>query len=257
MVKGLYTAYTGMINEQKRLDIISNNLANSATVGYKKESISNQSFEDVLGVKIRDASEAYLDKPIGNMSLGVRLGEVYTDYNQGSIRETGNTYDMAIDGKGFFPIKVIDKNGAESIKYTRDGSFKITQDGYVVDVEGNMLQTSNGNLQIPMEANEVRITKDGSIMIDGAVMDQIKLVDFQNYDYLKKFGNNMYEAVDGAVTLDGTGLLLQGYTEQSNINVVSEMVNMITITRAYEANQKAIQTADTMLDAAVNSVGRV
>lgn len=257
MVRGLYTAYTGMINEQKRLDIISNNLANSATVGYKKESVSNQSFEDVLGVKIRDASEAYLDRPIGKMSLGVRLGEVYTDYNQGSLRETNNTYDLAIDGKGFFAVKTMDKNGAESIKYTRDGSFKITQDGYVVDVDGNMLQSSGGNMQVPMDAADIKIMTDGSVMADGQLIDQITLTDFQNYDYLKKFGNNMYEAVSGAVTADGTGAIRQGYTEQSNINVVSEMVSMINITRAYEANQKAIQAVDTMLDSAVNTVGRV
>ena len=102
MLRGLYTAFTGMSNEQKRLDIISNNIANAATVGYKEENVTNQSFDEMLTIKIRDGSEAYLDKSIGTMSLGVKVGEVYTDYGQGSLRTTGNTYDMAIEGKGFF-----------------------------------------------------------------------------------------------------------------------------------------------------------
>ncbi len=257
MVRGLYTAYTGMANEQKRLDIISNNIANSATVGYKKENVTNQSFDDVLTIKIRDASAAYQDRAIGDMSLGVKIGEVYTDYGQGSLRETSNTYDLAIEGKGFFGINVIDNNGVETTKYTRDGSFKRTSDGYVVDVDGNYLKSENGNLQIPGNTADIVIGSDGSVFADGQFIDKVVLTDFENYDYLKKFGKNMYEAVDGAVTLDSTGLIHQGFTEQSNINVVSEMVQMITITRAYEANQKVIQTVDGMLDNAVNSVGRV
>lgn len=257
MVRGLYTAYTGMANEQKRLDIISNNIANSATVGYKKESVTNQSFDDVLTIKIRDASVAYQDRVIGDMSLGVKIGEVYTDYGQGSLRDTGNTYDLAIEGKGFFGMNVMDRNGVETTKYTRDGAFKRTVDGYIVDVDGNHLQSENGNLQIPTNVSEVSIGTDGSVFGDGQYIDKIILTDFEDYDYLKKFGNNMYEAVDGATMIDSAGLIHQGFTEQSNINVVHEMVQMITITRAYEANQKVIQTVDGMLDNAVNSVGRV
>lgn len=257
MVRGLYTGYTGMANEQKRLDIISNNIANSATVGYKKEGVTNQSFDDVLTLKIRDASAAYQDKVIGDMSLGVKLGEVYTDFNQGSLRETGNTYDLAIEGKGFFAVTVVDKEGNESTKYTRDGAFKRTADGFIVDTNGNHLQSENGELIIPVDATDIRIGTDGSIFADNMLIDKVKIADFEDYNYLKKFGDNMYEPVDGAVEMEGSGLIHQGFTEQSNINVVSEMVEMITITRAYEANQKVIQTVDTMLDHAVNSVGKV
>ena len=105
MVRGLYTAYTGMVNEQKRLDVISNNLANSATVGYKTERVANQAFDDMLTVKIRDNSTGYCNQPIGNMSLGVKIGETYTDYGQGAFVETGNTFDLAIDGQGFFTLR--------------------------------------------------------------------------------------------------------------------------------------------------------
>lgn len=109
MVRGLYTAYTGMANEQKRLDIISNNLANSATVGYKEENVTSKSFKDFMITKIRDGSEAYVDREIGVMNPGVKIGETYMNWDQGSLRETDNTYDMAIQGNGFFAIKVVDK----------------------------------------------------------------------------------------------------------------------------------------------------
>lgn len=257
MVRGLFTAYTGMANEQKRLDIISNNIANAATVGYKKESVTNESFDEVLALKIRDGSEAHLTRKIGDMSLGVKIGEVYTDYGQGPLRTTGNTYDLAIEGKGFFAVRVTDRAGNESVHYTRDGSFKITQDGHIVDTNGNPLQSDSGDAQVPVDAAEVSIGVDGTIYADGVAVDRITMVDFSDYDYLEKVGDVSYRAIQGAEMIEATGVMHQGLTEQSNVQAVSEMVQMIVITRAYEANQKVIQTTDTMLDKAANSVGRV
>ena len=257
MVRGLYTAYTGMINEQKRLDTISNNLANAATIGYKKENVTSQAFEEALTIKINDASEAYTNRPIGTMSLGVKLGEYYTDYTQGSFRETGNTYDLAIEGDGFFAVSVTDKNGNESIRYTRDGSYKMTQDGYLVDAYGNRLQGDGGDIQIPTNAQTVTIDLDGSIYADQQYIDKVKLADFEDYDYLEKAGDNYYKAVDGAIQKDSVGNIRQGCTEQSNVNVISEMVNLINITRAYEAGQKVIKTQDQLLDQTVNQIGKV
>lgn len=257
MVRGLYTAYTGMRNEQKRLDIISNNLANSATAGYKKQSVSNRAFQDVLAIKIRDGSDAYIDRPVGTMNLGVKIGEEYTDYGQGSIRHTEGTYDLALSGQGFFKVRYVDKQGNESFKYTRDGSFTITRDGYITDANGNRLQGRGGDVVIPPDSLTVAIGKSGVITADGTVVDTLALTDFEDYDYLKKFGDNMYEPVEGATEKACTATVEQGYIEQSNVNVVSEMVSMIAVTRAYEANSKVIKTMDTMMDKAVNSVGRL
>ena len=256
MVRGLYTAYTGLANEQKRLDILSNNLANSATVGYKQESVANQSFDEVMTIKIHDGSVGYCNQNIGNMSLGVKIGEVYTDYGQGSFRETGNTFDFAIEGKGFFKMRVVDSAGNESFKYTRNGCFKMTREGYVVDSDGNHLQGANGDVQVPVDAT-ISLDVTGGIFANGELIDQLQLVDFADYDYLKKYGNNMYQTVNGAVEMQADGVVYQGFTEQSNVNSVSEMVDMITVTRAYEASQKVMQTIDSMLDAAVNTVGKV
>ena len=257
MTRGLYTAYTGMINEQKRLDIISNNLANSATIGYKEENVTSRPFKDYMMMKIRDGSNAFIDEPVGKVNPGVKIGETYMDWGQGSLRETGNTYDLAIQGDGFFTMRVTDANGNSSIKYTRCGTFKCTKDGFIVDAEGNHLQGSGGDLVVPVEANEIVVREDGSVFADGVLIDTIQITDFEDYDYLELYGDNMYNAVDGATIIGSTAVIEQGFTEQSNVNVISEMVSMITITRAYEAGQKMIRTQDTLLDSSVNQVGKV
>lgn len=257
MVRGLYTAYTGMKNEQKRLDIIANNLANSATTGYKEESTTSQSFDELLTIKVKDESESYNNRPIGHMSLGVKLGEVYTNYSQGSLRQTANTYDMALEGRGFFKVSVTDRAGNVSIEYTRNGSFTMTKDGHIVDGDGNHLMGESGELQVPTDAAKVLIDTTGGVYADGVLIDTIDVVDFEDYDYLIKSGDTRYKALNGAVETAANATVRQGYTEQSNVNVVSEMVEMISITRAYEANQKVIKSIDGTLDLAANSVGKV
>lgn len=257
MVRGLYTGYTGMLNEQKRLDMISNNIANATTTGYKKEGVTNQSFSDVLAVKIRDGSEAYLDRAIGKMNLGVKLGEAYTDFKQGSLKQTSGTYDLAIAGNGFFALSVKNKAGEESTKYTRDGSFTMDANGYIVDSYGNQLKSENGTLQVPVDAAQIVIQKDGTVLADGNRIDRVLLFDIANKDCLKRTADNLYEVLGEEQPTQIQGTIEQGFLEQSNLNVVSEMVQIITVTRAYEANQKVIQTIDGMLDAAVNSVAKV
>ncbi len=255
MVRGLYTAWTGLYNEQKRLEVIANNIANSATTGYKQEGVTSQSFDDMLAIKVRDYSVRN-DEIIGTMPLGVKVGEVFTNYGQGSVRSTGNTYDLALDGSGFFKMRVTDTAGNDHIRYTRAGNFTITQEGYVTDADGNHLQSEAGDLIVPTDA-EIVFDKDGSVYANGEVIDKITITDFEDYNYLKKFADTMYEPVDGATEIEATGSVLQGWLEQSNVNVVKEMTQMIAITRAYEANQKIVQTMDSTLDQAVNSVGRV
>lgn len=257
MLRSLYTAYTGMLNEQRRMDIMANNLANSTTAGFKMESSTSQSFDKVLGIKIRDVSEAYNDHPIGKMSLGVKIGEVFTDFTQGALRETAGKYDLALSGEGFFAVRFVDENGKESEKYTRDGNFRLTKDGYVTDIYGNRLKTESGVLQVPTDVADIAISTDGKVFANNKIIDQIKIVDFENYDYIEKFGNSLYKTVEGAVEKEPSAEVLQGYIEQSNVNPVREMVNLITITRAYEANQKMIQSSDSILEKAVNSIGKV
>ena len=257
MVRGLYTAYTGMINQQKRLDTVTNNLANASTTGFKREGLTSKSFDQMLTVKLNDLSVPYLNEGIGKMSLGVKIGENYTDYSQGSLKETGNTYDLALAGNGFFTISYTDKKGNTSEKYTRDGEFTMDSEGYLRTLEGDYVQGEGGAIMIPVETSEVSIRDNGDIYADGEYVDSLRIVDFEDYNNIEKFGENLYNVVDGATETESTASVKQGYLEMSNINVVKEMVEMITISRAYESNQKLIQTEDDMLDKSVNQVGKV
>ncbi len=267
MVKGLYTAYTGMINEQRRLDTLTNNLANSNTVGYKKEGATAQSFDDTLAIKIKDTSVgSYMPRRIGDINLGVDIGETYTDYSQGSFRITDKPADLAISGMGFFAIEFTDKQGNTSIKYTRNGEFTVNKEGYFVTSDGDYLLNAQAALNGQTgEAAHVRvdpvqeysINTQGYIYQNGQVVGQVGLVDFENYDYLAKYGENLYEPVAGATLVASDASIEQGCLETSNVNIVDEMVSMITIQRAYEAGQKMIQTEDETLEMAVSQVGRV
>lgn len=259
MVKGLYTAYTGLRNEQRRLDVISNNIANSNTTGYKKMGVTSQSFSQELAVRVDDDSDGYLVKGIGDVSLGVKIGETYTDFSQGGFRETGNAYDVALEGDGFFTISTTDKSGTEHIRYTRDGSFTVTRDGYLVTKDGDfVLGTNNQRIQIPgADTADVSMDSLGNVYANEVLVGRLQIVDFQNKDALSLYGENMFEALPEAGMVASTALTRQGCLETSNVNVINEMVSMITITRAYETNQKMMQTIDSTLDKAVNEIGKV
>ena len=258
MVKGLYTAYTGMVNEQNRMDIMTNNLANASTVGYKKEGSTSQSFDDVLTVKIKDQSVGMRNvQRIGIKNPGVKIGENYTDYSQGSFRITDNTYDLALSGDGFFAIEFTNKAGETDTKYTRAGQFTLNKDGYLVTEEGDyVLDTQNRRIRLNTLIDS-KITDDGTIYQNDRAVARIQVTDFADYDYLEKYGETYYQPIQGAQTIASNAQVKSGYLEMANVQIVSEMVNLISITRSYESNQKVIQTIDDTLDVAVNQIGRV
>ena len=264
MVKGLYTAYTGMLNQQNRLDVLTNNLANSATNGFKKEGSTSQSFDETLAIKIKDTS-AMIPRGLGDVSLGVKIGECYTDYGQGSFRVTDNVYDFALDGDGFFAISFTNKAGETSVKYTRDGAFTVNREGYLMTKDGDFVlnqaaaQAGNpgqaGYIQIDPNV-ELKVDENGNLYQNNQLVGQVGVVDFADYNYLAKYGENMYDLVEGGQVQASDAQVIQGTLEMSNVNVVSEMVEMITISRAYETNQKIIQSIDETLEKAVNNIGK-
>lgn len=248
MVRGLYTAYTGLVNQQKRLDVVSNNLANATTTGFKKEGVTTQSFDSVYGIKIKDATVGYMNQNIGSMSLGAKIGETYRSWDQGSLRNTNSNYDFALSGKGFFSISFTNKAGETSTLYTRDGSFQMNQEGYLVTKDGDYVLGESGDpILLPTDASQLSVDSTGAIYADGQYVDTFGIVDFEDYDYIEAYGENLYRAVDGAVTKDSDAVVNQGYIEASNINVVTEMVDMINIAREYESNQKIVNAVDDML----------
>jgi len=259
MLKGLYTAYTGMINEQNRMDVLSNNLANADTIGFKKEGATSQSFDSLLVDKIKDDSEYIRQaRRIGKINPGVKVGEGYTDYSQGSFQVTNNTYDLAIGGKGFFTVEFTNKAGETSTLYTRDGNFDVTNDGYLVTTDGDYVLGKGGNKIKIDPTQDVVFNEAGEIYQNDKKVAQLQLTDFEDYNYLEHYGENYYTPVEGATLTDATDCSInQGYLEVSNVSIVSEMVQMISVSRQYEANQKIIQTYDSSLEIAVNQLGKV
>lgn len=260
MLKGLYTAYTGMVNEQRRMDVLTNNLANANTNGYKKEGTTSQAFDDVLAYKIKDLSEGRgTARRLGINNLGVMIGEGYTDYSQGPLKGTENPFDLALSGEGFFTVQYTDKEEETSVKYTRDGSFTMNTEGYLVTHDGDyVLNMSGGRIRLD-PLLDFRVDTSGNVMQGDAntPVARIGIRDFEDYNYLEKFGENYFQPVEGFRFKDATAKVNQSYLETSNISVVTEMVNMINVSRAYETNQKVIQTYDSSLEIAVNQLGKL
>ena len=264
MLKGLYTAYTGMVNEQHRMDVITNNLANANTNGYKKEGATSQAFDDVLAYKIKDMSEpARTTRRLGVNNLGVKIGEGYTDYSQGGLKGTENEFDLALSGNGFFMISHTNRDDKTTTMYTRDGSFTMDDQGYLVTHDGDFVLDINSQKIKLDPLLDFRVDTSGNIMQgdDTTPVTQLMIRDFDDYNYLEKYGENCYVAVANApLNLDNdppTAKVYQGYLETSNISVVTEMVNMINISRAYETSQKVIQTYDSSLEIAVTQLGKL
>ncbi|MEA3353660.1 MAG: flagellar basal-body rod protein FlgG [Campylobacterota bacterium] len=253
MIKGLYTAASGMTAQQSNIDVISNNIANVNTSGFKQD---RAEFQDLMYQSMNYAGGATsvdTNNPTGiDVGLGVKLSGVQKNFLQGSLKETGNPLDIAISGKGFF--KITTPNGETA--YTRNGEFKLDSEGAMVNGQGFKLDPE---IVIGTEFTNISISEDGTVTgMDsaGAIqqLGQINIVSFINPAGLSPQGSNLYLATDasgdpqeGVAGIDGLGKLTQGMTESSNVELVKEMVNLITAQRAYEANSKSISTTDTML----------
>ncbi|NGM87563.1 flagellar basal-body rod protein FlgG [Parapusillimonas sp. SGNA-6] len=255
MIRSLWIAKTGLESQQTNMDVISNNLANVNTTGFKR---SRAVFEDLMYQTIRQPGAqvgAANQLPSGlQVGTGVRTVATERIHSQGNLKDTGNSMDIAIQGKGFLQVEMPDG----SFAYTRDGSLQVDQNGQLVTAGGYPIQPP---INIPDNALTVTIARDGTVSVTqpGATgtnvqIGQLQLSTFINPTGLQSAGENLYVETDASGPanfaqpgLDGAGLVLQQYTETSNVNVAEELVNMITTQRAYEMNSKAIQTSDQML----------
>jgi flagellar basal-body rod protein FlgG len=259
MMRALYTAATGMVAQQYNLDTISNNLANVNTSGFRQNTAR---FQDLLyqTLKAPGSPIGASIVPVGqDVGLGAKVGSSEKIFTQGSIVQTSNPLDIAIQGDGFFQVTLPDGTTA----YTRDGGFKEDATGAVVTADGYFLSPQ---ITIPQNAINVSVGSDGTVtaLTPGSstptTLGQITLVRFTNAAGLQPMGQNLFTQTAASGTpiisqpgLNGAGTLLGGYIENSNVSVVNEMVNMIVAQRAYEANSKAITTAESMLATAVQT----
>lgn len=257
MIKGLYTSGLGMTTQMQKLDIVANNIANADTTGFKKDFAVTQSFSEELLKRLDDPLHALdnrHDRPVGNITYGIAVNNVYTDFSRGSLRTTDNPLDVAVVGEGFFAVNVTGGNGAVTEKYTRDGSFTLSADGYLVTADGHRVLGVNGAIRLP--EGMISIDHGGNISVDSVFIDRLKTVSFVDFNTLRKYGDNLYDTTEQSCITEFSGELAQGVLENSNISVVREMVEMIAINRNYEANSKLVTMHDQILGRTVTDIGR-
>ena len=247
MIRGIYTAASGMVSQEIYNEVRTNNIANIDTVGFKEDTPTFKSF---FPYEIYRSNKKEFS-PIGKLNMGAELDKIYTNFNMGIIRETKNPLDLAIGGDGFF---VISTKGGEL--YTRAGNFTLSSNGELVTPDGLKVQGRNGNIVI--DGENVNIGEDGSVVVDGEEIDKIKIVNFKDKNLLKKMGNNMFKYVgkNNPVT-PKEYTVKQGFLEYPNVNIVKEMVSLLEASRAYETNQKVFKLQDESLSRAITELGRV
>lgn len=259
MIRGLYTSGWSMLINSKKMDVISNNLANVNTNAYKKDTVIFESFPEMLTKRINDTmSRLNPSGNVGDMQLGSDVGEVFTYYNQGQVVETKENLDFAIQGddSAFFTVGIDDGNGNIIERYTRDGSFTLSPDGFLITKEGYPVMGENGPVQL-QPGESFSVSPDGSVVQNGQVLDTLIIRSFTDATTLRKVGSDLVQTTDQTQERAFQGNVMQGYLEQSNVNIVREMVDMINVMRSYEANQKILQAQDGTLEKAVNEIGAV
>jgi flagellar basal-body rod protein FlgG len=261
-MRALNIAATGLAAQQTHVDVISQNLANMTTTGYKMQ---RAEFDDLIYQDLRRTGTSTTDQatilPVGvQVGLGVNTSAISRNTQQGTLKATENALDVAIQGKGFFQVQLPDGTTA----YTRDGTFKISQDGIIVTREGFQVQPA---ITIPDDAVNISINASGVVevttqgVVDPQELGQIELATFINPAGLQAIGDNMFletsasgDPILGNAGEDSVGTVLQGYLENSNVDPVSEITSLIVAQRAYEMNTKVLTAADEMLQSLNQSV---
>ena len=282
MIRGWFTAVSGMRAQQWRLDTVGNNLANVNTDGFKRGQAVFKAFPQMLmrrmnddGVYLHPFGSADMAPVIGRLGTGVEFNELYVSLEQGPLRETHSDFDIALDGPGFFAIST-----PWGERYTRNGSFFLGMEGYLMTKSGFQVLGENGPIRV--QANNFQIDREGRVWVnaeygddpntmiarernewnDTVLLDTLRIVNFDVPRYLRQQGTSLFFAteISGPPHIMETGerpSVWQGFIEAANVEPVREMIQMIEINRAYEANSRVIQTHDSMLGTLINQVGRI
>ena len=286
MIRGWYTSASGMRAQQWRLDAVANNLANVDTDSFKREVAAFKAFPELLlrrmdddGVYHNPFGSADAAPIVGKLGTGVELNELYTSFIQGEPKETASDFDIMLEGKGFLAVAT-----PYGERYTRNGSFILGKEGYLETKEGYPVLGENGPIRV--KANNFKIDAEGRVWVNAAypddpevfagreaniwedtvLLDTLKIVEFENERFLEKQGSSLYREgnerngrYSGPATImeeSARPKVIQGFLESSNVNPVYEMVQMIEVNRAYEANQKVIQSEDSALGTLIGQVAK-
>ena len=251
MLRGMYTSVSAMINLQSSQTVISNNIANANTTGFKSETLISKTFDDVL-IKNNDK---YVNgngtaQELGTLNLGVKIDEITTNYEQGVIIETENETDFALNGNGFFTVR--DEQG--NIFYTRDGGFNVNTDGYLVTSSGAQVLNSN-NQSIYVGGSSISVDNNNNVILSSGAVHKFNIVDFNDYSSLNKIGQNLYSA-EGAIATNNYSLQNMK-KESSNVDIIESTAALMSNLRAFEANQKVVQVMDSTLSKIASEIGTV
>jgi flagellar basal-body rod protein FlgG len=245
--------------QQAKVESISNNLSNASTPGYKKEYAQFKSFPEMLliqqgGPRLKSGPwVAGEPRRIGAMGMGAQVAGVATDFAEGPVQETGNSTDVMINGPGFFAVNAPAQGAAERVCYTRNGSFRVDREGCLTESGGYRVLGDAGAIRVG--GSEFTVASDGTIEAGGVQVDRLRLVEFDDAGALRKEAGGIFVDAQGAGRQANASTVRQGFLERANVNVVAEMVDLISMMRTYEAGQRLIQAQDELLAKAVNQVG--
>jgi flagellar basal-body rod protein FlgF len=247
MIKGIFSSGSGMQPRMMRLEVLANNIANANTTGFKRDNIFIQVMKD-----------AGLTQTEGQGDLKGLDSKEFTDYSEGSFVQTKNPFDLALQGRGFFAVET-----PQGIRYTRNGNFSLSIDGTLVNAQGSPVLGSSGKIQIPqpqkIDETAISINEYGEVNMGSVQLGKVRVVDFEDLNQLKKAGQSLFvtDAAEKPVNLDGHKTQVrQGFLEESNVEGIEEMIQLVELARSFETDQRTIQSQDTTLERAMD-VGRL
>lgn len=248
MVRGTYIAGTGMLVQRRNMEVVTNNIVNSETTAYKKDTLIMRSFDDVMIIRADDMGVGR-SKPIGSLNFGAQVDEKHTDFSPGSFEETGRSTDIGLVGDVFFVFAT-----PAGERYGRAGAFYVDSTGYLTDGDGNYPLGNNGPIYVGSE--DFKIAENGAITVADRQTDTLRLASFDDNRSLRKQGDNLYFSADAPIA-PRPYAVKQGFVEMANLDIGREMVEMLALYRSYETNQRMLTMTDEITGKAVNEIGRV
>lgn len=254
MLRSIYLNATKMAVQRAKVDVISNNIANTDTTGYKSDKLVSRSFSDMLISRLDDPSIVRTAKQVGSLNAGVHVDQLLTDFSQGGMEETGIASNLALNGENaFFAVST-----AAGERYTRDGSFSVNAEGYLVTSSGNRV-LGEGGAGLQVGSGAFSIDSQGNVAAaDGKAVGKLRIVSFSDTASLRKAGDNLFFNFGGAAASAADDFTLkQGFLETSNTNITNEIVDLMAASRSFETSQRVVRMLDESLGKAVNEVGKV